>query len=109
LFYSGAELLAAPSLYEGFGLPVLEAMACGCPVLISDQGALPEVAGDAGFQVNPYDIRAIKEGMETVLFQPDLRQRLKDRGIFRAGQFSWEKTARIVLETYKSLDEMRVR
>ncbi|MBI4767209.1 MAG: glycosyltransferase family 4 protein [Deltaproteobacteria bacterium] len=109
LFYSGAELLAAPSLYEGFGLPVLEAMACGCPVLISDQGALPEVAGEAGFQVNPYDIRAIKEGMETVLFQPDLRQSLKDRGIFRAGQFTWEKAARIVLETYKSLDEMSVR
>ena len=72
LFYSGAELLAAPSLYEGFGLPVLEAMACGCPVLIGDQGALPEIAGDAGFQVNPYDIRAIKEGMREVLFHQDL-------------------------------------
>jgi glycosyltransferase involved in cell wall biosynthesis len=104
LFYSGANLLTAPSLYEGFGLPVLEAMACGCPVLVSDQGALPEIAGDAGFQVNPYDIRAIKEGMATVLFQPDLRQTLKARGITRAGQFSWEKTARIVMETYKSLE-----
>ena len=56
-------------------------MACGCPVLIGDQGALPEIAGDAGFQVNPYDIRAIKEGMGKVLFHPDLRQTLKDRGI----------------------------
>jgi glycosyltransferase involved in cell wall biosynthesis len=103
LFYSGADLLAAPSLYEGFGLPVLEAMACGCPVLISDQGALPEIAGDAGFQVNPYDIRAIKEGMREVLFNPDLRRNLKNRGITRAGHFSWEKTTRIVLDTYKSL------
>lgn len=103
LFYSGADLLVAPSLYEGFGLPVLEAMACGCPVLISDQGALPEISGDAGFQVNPYDIRAIKEGMRTVLSQPNFRHILKERGIFRAGQFSWEKTAGIVLETYQSL------
>jgi glycosyltransferase involved in cell wall biosynthesis len=103
LFYSGAELLAAPSLYEGFGLPVLEAMACGCPVLISDQGALPEIAGDAGLQVDPYDIRDIKEGMRKVLFHQDLRCLLKDRGIKRAGQFSWEKTARIVLDTYQSL------
>lgn len=109
LFYAGADLLAAPSLYEGFGLPVLEAMACGCPVLISDQGALPEIAGDAGFQVNPYDIRAIKEGMGTILLHPDLRQTLKDRGITQAGRFSWEKTARIVWETYRSLDEMRLR
>ncbi len=103
LFYSGAELLAAPSLYEGFGLPVLEAMACGCPVLIGDQGALPEIAGDAGFQVNPYDIRAIKEGMREVLYHQDLSQMLRERGLKRAGQFSWEKTARIVLDTYNSL------
>jgi glycosyltransferase involved in cell wall biosynthesis len=103
LFYSGADLLAAPSLYEGFGLPVLEAMACGCPVLISDRGALPEITGDAGFQVNPYDIHAIKDGMGRVLFDPDLRRNLKDRGVTRAGHYSWEKTTRIVLDTYKSL------
>jgi glycosyltransferase involved in cell wall biosynthesis len=103
LFYSGAELLAAPSLYEGFGLPVLEAMACGCPVLIGDRGALPEIAGDAGFQVNPYDIRAIKEGMREVLFNQILRQEMKDRGINQARQFTWEKTAGIVMTTYKSL------
>jgi glycosyltransferase involved in cell wall biosynthesis len=103
LFYSGADLLAAPSLYEGFGLPVLEAMACGCPVLISDQGALPEITGEAGFQVNPYDIHAIKEGMRKVLFDPDFRRSLKERGIIQAGHFSWEKTVRIVLDTYQSL------
>jgi glycosyltransferase involved in cell wall biosynthesis len=105
LFYSGADLLAAPSLDEGFGLPVLEAMACRCPVLISNRGALPEIAGNAGLQVNPYDIRAIKEGIREILNHPDLRRTLKDRGLKRAGQFSWEKTARIVLETYKSLNQ----
>ncbi len=104
LFYSGADLLAAPSLYEGFGLPVLEAMTCSCPVLIGNKGALPEIAGDAGFQVNPYDIRAIKEGMKEIIFQPDLRQRMKDRGIRRSGEFSWIKTAQIVMDTYKSLE-----
>jgi glycosyltransferase involved in cell wall biosynthesis len=103
LFYSGADLLVAPSLYEGFGLPVLEAMACGCPILIGNQGALPEIAGDAGFQVNPYDIHAIKEGIWEILHHQDLRQDLRERGLKQAKQYSWEKTARIVLETYDSL------
>ncbi|MEW6185772.1 MAG: glycosyltransferase family 1 protein [Thermodesulfobacteriota bacterium] len=109
LFYSGADLLAAPSLYEGFGLPVLEAMACGCPVLIGDRGALPEMAGEAGFQVNPYDIHAIKEGMQGLISNPELRRSLKEKGLARAGDFSWEKTARIVLETYRALGVGRVR
>ena len=103
LFYSGADLLVAPSLYEGFGLPVLEAMACGCPILIGNQGALPEIAGDAGFVVNPYDIHAIKEGIREILHHQDLRQDLRERGLKQAKQYSWEKTARIVLETYDSL------
>jgi len=107
LFYSGAELLVAPSLYEGFGLPVLEAMACGCPILIGNQGALPEIAGNAGFVVNPYDIHAIKEGIREILNHQDLRQDLKERGLKQAKQYSWEKTARIVLETYNSLKKNR--
>jgi glycosyltransferase involved in cell wall biosynthesis len=102
-FYSGADLLAAPSLYEGFGLPVLEAMACGCPVLISDRGALPEIAGNAGFQVNPYDIHAIKAGMGELINNTDLRRSLKEKGLGRAGHFSWEKTAGIVFKMYKEL------
>jgi glycosyltransferase involved in cell wall biosynthesis len=104
LFYSGADLLAAPSIYEGFGLPVLEAMACGCPVLIGNQGALAEVAGKAGFLVNPYDIHAIKVGMREIIYHSGLRQTLRDQGLNEAQKYSWEKSARVVLETYRSLD-----
>jgi glycosyltransferase involved in cell wall biosynthesis len=107
LFYSGAQLLVAPSLYEGFGLPVLEAMACGCPVLIGNQGALPEIAGEAGFQVNPYDIHAIKEGMREILYHQEVSRFLRERGLKHSKQYSWEKTARIVLETYNSLKKNR--
>lgn len=104
--YSRADLLASPSLYEGFGLPVLEAMACGCPVLIGDRGALPEVAGDGGFQVNPYDIRAIKEGMRALIFNNDLRTTLVERGKRRAGSFSWERAAAVMRETYSGWNKI---
>ncbi len=105
LFYSGADLLAAPSLYEGFGLPVLEAMACGCPVLIGNQGALPEIAGEAGIQVDPYDVNAIGAGIRDILADSALRQELRDRGLKRAALYTWEKTAQKVLETYRELEE----
>lgn len=103
--YSHADLLAAPSLYEGFGLPVLEAMACGCPVLIGDRGALPEVAGEAAFQVNPLDIRAIKEGMFTVITNAELRSTLQRRGRERAATFTWERTARAIRDAYRELEK----
>ncbi|MBA4393057.1 MAG: hypothetical protein C0407_05845 [Desulfobacca sp.] len=100
ILYSGADLLVSPSLYEGFGLPVLEAMACGCPVLVGDQGALPEIVGDAGITVDPYQVSAILEGMKKMLNNKDLSQGMRERGIKQAAKYTWEKTARTVLDTY---------
>jgi glycosyltransferase involved in cell wall biosynthesis len=101
--YAGADLLAAPSLYEGFGLPVLEAMACGCPVLIGDCGALPEVVGDAGVRVDPYKDEAILGGLRSLLFNPELRAALKERGPKQAARFSWEESAGKVRKIYDDL------
>jgi glycosyltransferase involved in cell wall biosynthesis len=103
--YSSADLLAAPSLYEGFGLPVLEAMACGCPVLIGHEGSLPEIAGEAGLTVDPYKTEAILEGFRKILFQPDLRPTLREMGLIQASRFSWEKSARKVLRLYAAIQK----
>jgi glycosyltransferase involved in cell wall biosynthesis len=92
--YGGAEALVFPSLYEGFGLPVLEAMACGTPVLTSGVSALPEVAGDAAVLVDPRDQGAIAEGMRRLLQDESLRRRLRSSGPARAARFRWEETAR---------------
>jgi glycosyltransferase involved in cell wall biosynthesis len=91
---SGAEALVYASLYEGFGFPVLEAMAAGTPVLTSDLSSLPEVAGDAAFMVDPRSEEAISEGMERILRDGDLRARLAGAGRERVGAFRWEETAR---------------
>lgn len=99
--YNGAALLATPSFYEGFGLPALEAMACGTPVVISDRGSLPEVVGEAGIWVNPEEPEAIAAGMMRVLKEEGLRDQLREAGLLRAGSFTWEKTARKTLEVYR--------
>lgn len=91
---SGAEALVYPSVYEGFGLPVLEAMACGTPVLTSNVSSLPEVAGEAALLVDPYETSAIAEGMEKLLRDEELRARLREAGPHRASLFSWEESAR---------------
>jgi len=91
---SGAEALVYPSLYEGFGLPVLEAMACGTPVVTSDLSALPEVAGDAALLIDPSDPSAIASAVERVLRDDDLRHDLRSRGMSRAAGYTWEATAR---------------
>jgi glycosyltransferase involved in cell wall biosynthesis len=88
--YSGAELFVFPSLYEGFGLPVVEAMACGCPVVVSNCSSLPEVAGEVGVKVNPMDPGDIREGMEAAI---ETRDSLAARSLERASTFSWEKAA----------------
>jgi glycosyltransferase involved in cell wall biosynthesis len=99
--YSGATIFLFPSLYEGFGLPVLEAMACGCPVVCSRTTSLPEVAGDAALLVDPEDTERIAEAMRGLLSDAALRQEYARRGPARAALFPWERTARNTLEVYR--------
>jgi glycosyltransferase involved in cell wall biosynthesis len=103
LLYSAAEMLVYPSLYEGFGLPPLEAMACGCPVVTSDVSSLPEVVGDAAIRVDPYDVAAIARAMADLLNRPDLRAGLVEQGLQRARLFSWERAATETLQVYSCI------
>ncbi|MGA8274474.1 MAG: glycosyltransferase family 1 protein [Candidatus Sulfotelmatobacter sp.] len=96
--YRGAEALIFPSLYEGFGLPVLEAMASGTPVVTSNVTAMPEVAGDAALLVDPTAVRQIATAMEQIVSDISLRQRLQEKGLRRAAQYSWTGTASKVRE-----------
>jgi glycosyltransferase involved in cell wall biosynthesis len=100
---SGALAYVFPSLYEGFGLPVLEAMACGVPVLTSSTSCLPEVAGPAALLVNPYDTAAIAAGLKQLVTRPDLRCRLVEAGYRQIQRFSWSKAAKQVLEVLNSI------
>jgi glycosyltransferase involved in cell wall biosynthesis len=90
----GAIGLAFPSLYEGFGFPLLEAMACGTPVLTSDASSLPELAGDAALLVDPHDVDAIREGLQALVTDDGVRGRLRVAGLARASGFDWTQTAR---------------
>lgn len=99
--YSAASLFAFPSLFEGFGLPVLEAMACGTPVVCSSATSLPEVAGDAALLVDPLDVDAIASAMDRVLSDQSLASRLRSRGVDRAAEFTWARTARETLDAYR--------
>jgi glycosyltransferase involved in cell wall biosynthesis len=101
--YNAAELFVFPSLYEGFGLPVLEAMACGAPVVTSNTSSLPEVAGDAAILVDPYDVNAIAQAMRQVLEDPALAEALRQKGLERAKLFTWEKTARQTIAVYEKV------
>jgi glycosyltransferase involved in cell wall biosynthesis len=103
--YNAASLFVYPSLYEGFGIPVLEAMACGIPVIASNISALPEVVGDAGILVNPYDIEELACVMSKILDDEKLKRTLIEKGLKRARMFSWEKTARETLATYHKIAE----
>jgi glycosyltransferase involved in cell wall biosynthesis len=98
--YQMATCLVFPSLYEGFGLPVLEAMAAGCPVITSTTSALPEVAGDAALLVDPLNAQEIATAMQRVVQDADLRRRMIYDGQRRASTFSWEETARMTREVY---------
>ncbi len=100
---NGAEALVFPSLHEGFGLPLVEAMACGCPVITSNCSAMPEVVGDAAILIDPYNEEEIEAAMTKVVGDAELRIRMKGKSLARARQFSWERTARKTLKVFESL------
>ena len=99
--YESASVLAFPSLYEGFGLPLLEAMACGAPVVCSNAGPLPEVAGDAAVFLKPEDPAAWAATMLDVLTNTSLSEELRRRGFARSQEFSWERAAHATREVYR--------
>ncbi len=98
--YRGAEALVFPSLYEGFGLPILEAMACGTPVVTANTTALPEVSGDAALLVDPTSVKQISDAMEQVVSDTSLRQQLREKGLAQAAEFSWASTVSRVREVF---------
>jgi len=101
--YNAADLFVYPSLYEGFGLPPLEAMACGTPVITSNTSSLPEVVGDAGIMIDPYDVDGLADAMYEVLRNDGLREKMVKSGLERAKTFSWKKTARETLKVYEEV------
>jgi glycosyltransferase involved in cell wall biosynthesis len=98
--YRLAAVFVFPSLYEGFGLPPLEAMASGTPVITSNVSSLPEVVGDAALMIDPYEPSAIADAMRRVLADPDLRASLRAKGLARAREFSWERSIKRVRDIY---------
>jgi glycosyltransferase involved in cell wall biosynthesis len=104
-YYGCATCLVMPSLYEGFGLPALEAMACGTPVIVSNVSSLPEIVGDAGLTVDPTDVDGLTVALETILTDEALAARLGRLGRERAAQFSWQKTAEETMAVYRKAAE----
>lgn len=103
LMYNAADLFVFPSLYEGFGLPPLEAMACGTPVVTSNTSALPEVVGDAGIMVDPTRVDELADAMLRILRSPDLRCEMSAKGLERARTYTWEETARQTRKAYEEV------
>ncbi|HLA43492.1 MAG TPA: glycosyltransferase family 1 protein, partial [Aggregatilineales bacterium] len=101
--YSGAILTGYPSLYEGFGFPIVESMACGTPVLTSTVSSMPEVAGNAAIMVDPYDVNAIAQGLRRLLTEQSLRETLITDGYQQAAQFTWKKAARQLKTIYADM------
>ena len=107
IFYDAAKVFVFPSLYEGFGLPPLEAMAHGTPVVTSNTSSLPEVVGDAAVLVNPENVFEIMRGLHSALLDPELRARLKQRSIEQAARFSWDTSVRVLLTSYAAATSPR--
>jgi glycosyltransferase involved in cell wall biosynthesis len=103
LIYNLADLFVYPSLYEGFGLPPLEAMACGCPVISSNLSSIPEVVGDAAIMVDPYSTDEIADAMYEVLTDDELKHSMIEKGIKRSELFNWEKSAKEILGVYEEV------
>lgn len=103
LLYNAASVFVMPSLYEGFGLPVLEAMSCGCPVVTSKEGSIPEVAGGAVAYVNAYDSDSIAKGISEVIGNPSLQAELSEKGMSQSKKFTWRKTAGETMSVYKKI------
>jgi glycosyltransferase involved in cell wall biosynthesis/ubiquinone/menaquinone biosynthesis C-methylase UbiE len=103
VLYSAAKLFVYPSIYEGFGLPPLEAMACGAPVITSNTSALPEVVGDAALLIDPHHSEALCQAMQMVLRDDGLRLRMRQQSLARAALFSWERTAEETLAVYQEV------
>jgi glycosyltransferase involved in cell wall biosynthesis len=108
-FYQAASAFVFPSLYEGFGLPPLEAMACGTPVVCSSVSSLPEVVGDAAEIVNPENVFDIARGMREVLLDGEKRSQLVEKGFAQARRFSWQRTAQQVLDAYEEIGSYKKR
>ena len=101
VLYSAATVFVYPSLYEGFGLPPLEAMACGTPVISSNAASLPEVVSDAALTIDPTDIDALAQALVEVLSSPERQEDLRQRGLRRVAQFSWDRCATETLSVYR--------
>ncbi len=101
LWYNSAEVFILPSVFEGFGLPVLEAMACGTPVIVSDASSLPEVAGDAGLCVPPLDVEAWQEALHTAYTSAQWREQAREQGFAEAQRYSWHHTAQATVNSYR--------
>lgn len=100
--YSGAACFVYPSYFEGFGLPILEAMQCGAPVVAGDRTSIPELVADAGLLFDPFNIDALVDALKRILEHADLRAALRTKGLIRAGEFSWKVTAQLTLKAYEN-------
>ena len=105
---AGALTLVYPSIYEGFGLPPLEAMSCGVPVIASNVSSLPEVVGDTGFLVNPQDINGISEAIEVMISTPELRQELSNKAVLKSADYSWNICVDQTIAVYQDVLSNRV-
>jgi len=103
IFYDQAKIFVFPSLYEGFGLPPLEAMAHSTPVVTSNTSSIPEVVGEAAIMVNPENVFDIMKALHRVLLDQSLRDKLKARGLVQAQKFSWDVSARRMLDVYREV------
>ncbi|HEY6218292.1 MAG TPA: glycosyltransferase, partial [Pyrinomonadaceae bacterium] len=101
--YTGALCFAYPSFFEGFGIPLLEAMRCGTPTIASDRTCFPEVVGDASLIIDPFDEQSIADGLWRLISDAALREQLRTRGFAQSSLFDWRKTARLTLNVYEKV------